>query len=431
MNEQTLRGDDCATSEDDQTLFQESVRRFLQQEVAPHYEQWEADHKLPRALRHRLGEAGLLGVDLPEQLGGFAAGVETCLMICEEISRQGFGGLASGYNIHANIVMPYIHHLGNPAQQACWLPRMAAGEVLGAIAMTEPGAGSDLAAMRASAQKVPGGWKLNGSKVFITNGLLADMVIVCAKTDPSARARGVSLFLVDTALPGFSRGKAIRKIGQHASDTAELFFDDLIVPEDALLGEAGKGFAYLMQELPRERLGVAAQAIGAIEGALHLTLDYVQQRRAFGQRIADFQNTRFALADVRAQLEMGRAYFEKMPAALCPWRNEQHRRSSPQVDAERDAVPLHRPMPAAVWRLRLHPRISNLPLLCGCAHPDHLCGHFRNHERSDRPRHAWACGLSDRQEGTAHERYRCSAGRGDPLRRPNRHRRFWRKPVRL
>jgi alkylation response protein AidB-like acyl-CoA dehydrogenase len=300
-----------APGSDDQALFQDSVRRFLQQEVALHYEQWEADHQLPRALWHRLGEAGLLGVDLPEQLGGCAAGVETCLMICEEISRQGFGGLASGYNIHANIVMPYIHHFGNQAQQAYWLPRMATGEVLGAIAMTEPGAGSDLAAMRTSAQKVPGGWKLNGSKVFITNGLLADMVIVCAKTDPSARARGVSLFLVNTTLPGFSRGKAIRKIGQHASDTAELFFDDLIVPDDALLGEAGKGFAYLMQELPRERLGVAAQAIGAIDGALQLTLDYVQQRRAFGQRIADFQNSRFTLAEVRAQLEMGRAYFEK------------------------------------------------------------------------------------------------------------------------
>ncbi|MBY4675347.1 acyl-CoA dehydrogenase family protein [Marinobacterium arenosum] len=311
MNVQAQPVADTGVGDEDKALFEEMVRRILEQEVAPDYERWEQAHQLPRELWYRLGEAGLLGVDLPEALGGSAAGVEICLMICEEISRQGFGGLASGYNIHANIVMPYILHLGSEAQQQYWLPRMASGEVLGAIAMTEPGAGSDLAAMRSTAERVDGGWKLNGAKVFITNGQLADMVIVCAKTDPSAGARGVSLFLVDTSLPGFSRGKSIRKIGQHASDTAELFFDDLIVPDDALLGEAGKGFVYLMQELPRERLGVGAQALGAIEGALQLTLDYVQQRRAFGQRIADFQNTRFTLAEVRAQLEMGCAYFNQ------------------------------------------------------------------------------------------------------------------------
>ena len=311
MNTQMHNLNHEAAEDEDRALFQEMVRRILQQEVAPDYEEWEAAHQLPREVWCKLGEAGLLGVDLPEALGGSGAGVEICLMICEEISRQGFGGLASGYNIHANIVIPYLLHLGSDAQQQYWLPRMASGEVLGAIAMTEPGAGSDLAAMRTTAEKVESGWKLNGTKVFITNGQLADMVIVCAKTDPTAGARGVSLFLVDTRLPGFSRGKSIRKIGQHASDTAELFFDDLIVPDDALLGDAGKGFAYLMQELPRERLGVAAQALGAIEGAMQLTLEYVQERHAFGQRIADFQNSRFTLAQVRAELEMGRAYFNQ------------------------------------------------------------------------------------------------------------------------
>jgi len=298
-------------SDEDRTAFQDMVRRILQQEVAPDYDAWEEAGQLPRELWCRLGEAGLLGVDLPESLGGSEAGADICLMICEEISRQGFGGLASGYNIHANIVIPYLLHLGTEVQQQRWLPGMASGAVLGAIAMTEPGAGSDLAAMRTRAERVDGGWKLNGTKVFITNGLLADMVIVCAKTDPAAGARGVSLFLVDTCLPGFSRGKPIRKIGQHASDTAELFFEDLVVPEDALLREAGQGFVYLMQELPRERLGVGAQALGAIEGALALTLEYVQERRAFGQRIGDFQNTRFMLAQIRAELEMGRAYFNQ------------------------------------------------------------------------------------------------------------------------
>ncbi|WP_445156610.1 acyl-CoA dehydrogenase family protein [Halomonas sp. E14] len=298
--------------QDDLTpLFHDTIRRFLEQEVAPHYEAWEAAGEMPRSLWHKLGEAGLLGIDLPEALGGSAADFAIVQLALEEISRQGFGGLASAYNIHANIVMPYLLHIATPAQRERWLPAMASGEVIGAIAMTEPGAGSDLAAMKTRASRTDDGWRLDGSKIFITNGQVADLVIVCAKTDPAAGARGVSLFLVDTTLAGFSRGQPIKKIGQHASDTAELFFDDLRLPEEALLGEEGAGFAYLMQELPRERLGVAAQALGAMEGALALTLDYVRERRAFGRAVGDFQNTRFALAEVRAQIDMGRAYFEQ------------------------------------------------------------------------------------------------------------------------
>ena len=292
-------------------LFQAMIVRALEQEVTPFYEQWEEAGEIPRQLWHTLGQAGMLGIDMPEEYGGAAASFEVSQLAIEEIARMGFGGLASGYNIHANIVMPYILHLGNEQQKQAWLPAMISGQVLGAIAMTEPGAGSDLAAMRTTAERTEGGWRINGAKVFITNGLHADMVIVCAKTDPKAGAKGVSLFLVDTSLPGFSRGKGIKKIGQHASDTAELFFSDLVVPEESLLGEEGKGFAYLMQELPRERLGVGAQAIGASEGALALTLDYVQQRQAFGQRIADFQNTRFKLAEARARIDMARAYLNQ------------------------------------------------------------------------------------------------------------------------
>ncbi len=295
----------------DTELFQAMIVRALEQEVTPFYEQWEEAGEIPRSLWNTLGQAGMLGIDMPEEYGGAAASFEVSQLAIEEIARMGFGGLASGYNIHANIVMPYILHLGNEQQKQAWLPAMISGEVLGAIAMTEPGAGSDLAAMRTTAERTESGWRINGAKVFITNGLHADLVIVCAKTDPKAGAKGVSLFLVDTRLPGFSRGKGIKKIGQHASDTAELFFSDLIVPEEALLGEEGKGFAYLMQELPRERLGVGAQAIGASEGALALTLDYVQQRQAFGQRIADFQNTRFKLAEARARIDMARAYLNQ------------------------------------------------------------------------------------------------------------------------
>jgi len=303
------------TPQDDLTpLFHDTICRFLDQEVAPHYEAWEAAGEVPRELWHRLGDTGLLGIDMPEALGGSGADFAITQLALEAISRRGFGGLTSAYNIHANIVMPYLLHIATPAQQQRWLPAMASGKAVGAIAMTEPGAGSDLAAMKTRARRTESGWRLDGGKIFITNGQVADLVIACAKTDPEAGARGVSLFLVDTTLPGFSRGQPIKKIGQHASDTAELFFDGIELPEEALLGEEGAGFAYLMQELPRERLGVGAQALGAMEGALALTLEYVQERRAFGQRIGDFQNTRFTLAEVRAQIDMGRAYFEQCVA---------------------------------------------------------------------------------------------------------------------
>ncbi len=292
-------------------LFHDMIRRFLEQEIAPHYTAWEEAGEVPRSLWQRLGEAGLLGIDMPETMGGAGADFAITQLAVEEISRHGFGGLASAYNIHANIVMPYLLHIGTPQQQQRWLPAMASGDAIGALAMSEPGAGSDLANMKTRARRSSDGWRLDGGKIFITNGQVADMVIVCAKTDPQAGAKGVSLFLVDTSLPGFSRGQPIKKIGQHASDTAELFFDGLELPADALLGEEGSGFAYLMQELPRERLGVGAQALGAMEGALALTLEYVKERRAFGQRVGDFQNTRFTLAGVQADIELGRAYLEK------------------------------------------------------------------------------------------------------------------------
>lgn len=297
---------------DEQTtdLFHAMIKRCLSQEVAPYYDNWEAAGEIPRSLWQALGAAGLLGIDLDEIHGGAGADIAITQLALEELSRQGFGGLASAYNIHANIVMPYLQNLGTAAQCGRWLPAMARGDALGAIAMTEPHAGSDLASMRTRAKRTNAGWELSGSKIFITNGQFADLVIVCAKTDPSAGSKGVSLFLVDTRLPGFSRGKPIKKIGQHASDTAELAFDQMQLPPDALLGEEGAGFRYLMQELPRERLGVGAQALGAVGGALALTLEYVQQRQAFGQRVAEFQNTRFTLAEIKAQLDVARAYFE-------------------------------------------------------------------------------------------------------------------------
>lgn len=290
------------------TIYRDMVKRALEAEVAPFYDDWERTGALPKALWQTLGAAGLLGVDMPEEYGAAGASFEVAQLVVDEIARQGFGGLASSYNIHANIVIPYIAAYGRRAQKEQWLPALIRGDKVAAIAMTEPSTGSDLAALRTRAVRDGEEWVINGAKIFITNGCHADLVIVCAKTDLNAGAKGVSLFLVDSTLAGFSRGAGIKKIGQHASDTAELFFDDLRVPASALLGEENQGFAYLMQELPRERIGVAAQAVGSAQGALALTLDYVQQRQAFGQRIADFQNARFKLAELKAQLELCKAY---------------------------------------------------------------------------------------------------------------------------
>lgn len=295
-------------------LFRDMVLRFLEQEVEPHFEEWEKNHNTPREFWNTMGQAGLLGVDMPEEYGSAGTSFDVCQMIMWELSRLGYGGLASNYNIHANIVAPYINNIGTPAQKQQWLPKMISGEAVGAIGMTEPGAGSDLAALRTTAIKNGDDYIINGSKVFITNGSQADIVIVAAKTDPTAGAKGVSLFLVDTRLAGFSTGSKIEKIGQHTSDTAELFFSDLRVPADALLGEEGKGFVYLMEELCRERLGCSVQAVGAAQGALEITIEYVKERKAFGQAVSQFQNTRFKLAQVKTEIALCKALLDEYSA---------------------------------------------------------------------------------------------------------------------
>ncbi len=293
------------------TLFRDMARRAMEQEIAPHFEEWEAAHAVPRDIWNTLGAAGLLCPDMPEEFGAAAADPQVTFAILEEMSRMGFGGIATGYSIHSNIVAPYINNFGTEEQKNHWLPRMVSGEVLGALAMTEPGAGSDVQGIRTNAVKDGDEWVLNGSKIFITNGMLADLVIVAAITDPGKGAKGTSLFLVDANLPGFERGQKIEKLGQHTSDTAELFFQDVRLPESALLGELNKGFVIMMTELPRERLGIAAQAVAAAEGALELTVNYVLERKAFGQTIASFQNTRFKLAEVKTEIALNRAFLDK------------------------------------------------------------------------------------------------------------------------
>jgi acyl-CoA dehydrogenase len=298
-----------AVDVDELTLFRDMARRAFEQEITPHYEAWEEERQVPRTLWNRLGEAGLLCPDMDEQYGGAGTTPHVTLAMIEELSEMGFGGFASGYGIHNNIVAPYIRRHGSGGQKSNWLPRMARGEVVGALAMTEPGAGSDVQGIRTNAVRDGDEWVLNGSKIFITNGIHADLVIVAAITDPGKGARGTSLFLVDAHSPGFEKSKKIEKIGQHTSDTALLFFNEVRLPATALLGKENRGFVIMMEELPRERLGIAAQAIAASDGALAITVEYVQEREAFGQKIGQFQNTRFKLAEIKTDIAINRAFY--------------------------------------------------------------------------------------------------------------------------
>ena len=299
----------------DLELFRDNFKRYMNEHIAPHYEQWEREGIMPRSVWSSLGENGFLCVDVPEQYGGYGVPTHYSLMLVEESARAGYGALSTAISCHSEIAAPYILHIATEEQKLHWLPKMVSGEVVGAIGMTEPGAGSDLQAIRTSAILQDDHYVLNGSKTFISNGQHADLVVLAVKTDPQARAKGVSLLLVDTHLDGFKKGTNLDKIGLHSQDTSELFFDNVKVPKDQLLGQPGQGFAYLMQELPRERTAIAATALGAIRGAIDVTTKYVKERQAFGQPIANFQNTRFVLAQAKID-ELATAAFYNQNLAL-------------------------------------------------------------------------------------------------------------------
>lgn len=289
-------------------LFRDNVRKFMEKEIAPHYVQWEKEEILPREVWTKLGENGFLCVDMPEEYGGFGASFRLSAIIVEEASRFGFSGLASNLSVHSDIVAPYILHLGSEEQKQKWLPKMVSGEAVGAIGMTEPGAGSDLQGMKTRAEKDGDNYVINGQKTFITNGQHCDVIVLAAKTDPNAGSKGITLFTIDTTLPGFARGRNLEKMGHHCADTSELFFENVRVGADQILGGEGRGFANLMNELPRERLILALGAVAACEGILERTVTYVQERKAFGVSVAQFQNTRFKLAELQAQIAINRAF---------------------------------------------------------------------------------------------------------------------------
>jgi len=289
--------------------FRHSVRRFVEQEVVPYHQTWEEAGVVPRELWRKAGALGLLCPDAPEAYGGLGVDYLYNVIVTEELLRVGATG--PGFLLHSDIVLPYIVHHGTEEQKHHWIPKMISGDVVAALAMSEPGAGSDVQAMQTTAIEDDEGFVLNGQKTFITNGQLCDLVIVAAKTDPSLGAKGVSLFLVDAHLPGFTRGTNLDKVGMKAQDTSELFFDDIRLPKNALLGPVGGGFALLMQELVQERLAVAVMAMASAEAVLDWTITYVNEREAFGRSISKFQNTRFELADVSASVTVGRAFVDR------------------------------------------------------------------------------------------------------------------------
>lgn len=292
---------------DDHELFRDQVRRFVANEIAPHYAEWEKAGVTPRSLWRRAGEEGLLNCALPDPYGlGGDFGHAT--VVIEELAHANFLGI--GFSIHSDMVSPYLLNFGTDAQKERWLPPMTRGEVIGAIALTEPGAGSDLKAIRTRARRDGDSYVLNGQKTFITNGVNAGLAIVLASTDPDLGARGLSLFCVEENLPGYTKGAALDKIGQHSQDTCELYFDDVRVPADCLLGQENAAFEYMTRELARERLAIALRAAASVEGMLDEAAQYTRDRKVFSRRVIDYQNTRFKLANARAQTTMLRVFLD-------------------------------------------------------------------------------------------------------------------------
>lgn len=293
-------------------LFRENVKRFVDAEVTPNYEQWEHEEIFPRELWNKLGEQGLLAVDIPENYGGFGTDFLFSMVIQEEFAKANCGAVGGPMAVHSDIVAHYVLNNGTQEQKLNYLPKMVSGECVGAVAMTEPGAGSDLQGVRTTAKRDGDDYVINGSKTFITNGQHCDMVIVVARTNLEVSgAKGTTLFMVDTTTPGFQRGRNLEKIGLHASDTSELFFEDVRVPASTILGELDRGFAVLMGELQRERLSLAIGAVAAAEGVLADTVEYVKERKAFGAPIADLQNTKFKMAEVATEIRIHRSFIEE------------------------------------------------------------------------------------------------------------------------
>ncbi|MEZ4512047.1 MAG: acyl-CoA dehydrogenase family protein [Chloroflexota bacterium] len=297
---------------DEHRMFRDAFRKFAEREIVPHQEQWEKDGIVSREVWRKAGEAGFLCMDVPEEYGGL--GVKDYryhVIVSEELARVGEAGV--GFAIHTDMIVPYITNFGSEAQKARWLPGLVSGDLIASVAMSEPNTGSDLQGVQTTAVKSPDGsyYTVNGQKTFISNGILNDVAVVVAKTDPDQGARGISLIVLERGMEGYERGRNLDKIGMHAQDTAELFFKDVKVPAENLIGQEGHGFYYLMQGLPQERLAIAVGAIAQAEVALAQTIQYCQERTAFGRPIGTFQNSRFKLAEMKTEVEIGRVFADQ------------------------------------------------------------------------------------------------------------------------
>jgi acyl-CoA dehydrogenase len=300
-----------AVYEEEHNQFRETVRRFAASKIAPDFQRWENAGIIERSLWNAGGEAGLLCPQVPEQLGGAGGDFRHNAIVIEELSYSGFAGPATDFSVHSDVCCGYLLSYGSPEQKQKWLPRMVSGETVCAIAMTEPGTGSDLQGIRTRAVREGDQFVISGQKTFISNGQMCDLVIVVVRTAPEGGSRGMSLILVEADRPGFRRGKNLEKLGHLSSDTSELFFDDVRVPVTNVLGASGGAMGALMSELPQERLTIALHSIAAAQKAFDLTKDYVRQRNAFGSPIGSFQNTRFKLADLKSDLAVGWAYVDQ------------------------------------------------------------------------------------------------------------------------
>lgn len=296
--------------ESEHEMFRNTMRRFIDKEIAPYHKQWEDAGIVPREVWLKAGEQGFLGMDVPEEYGGGGLpDFRYAVIMTEELARSNNTG--PGFSLHNDVAIPYILNYANAEQKARWLPKFCTGEEILAIAMTEPSGGTDLAGMKTRAIRNGDDYILNGSKTFITNGINADKVIVACKTDPTKSHDGMSLIMVERGMEGFSRGRNLEKVGWHAQDTAELFFENVRVPAENLIGEEGMGFMYLVSQLPQERLIIAIGALAAAEAALSWTVDYCQERTAFNRPIGTFQNSRFKLAEMKTEIEIGRVFVDR------------------------------------------------------------------------------------------------------------------------
>ena len=292
---------------EDHAIFRASVRQFVHDHLFPHLDRWETEGVVDRSFWQACGTFGLIGPQISAAYGGAGLDYRFNAIVAEEM---GYSGQLNGVVLQSDVIVPYVAHYGSEAVRTAWLPGLLSGDIIAAIAMTEPGAGSDLQGIRTAAKCDGDDYVINGSKLFITNGVQADVVVVVARTDPDAGAKGISLILVETDRPGFERGRKLDKIGNRSADTAELFFHDVRVPASNLLGEPGRGFVYLMEQLPQERLSIAVAAQASAQRAFDEAVAFARQRPAFGQTVIDFQNTRFALADMKARLQAGWAHLD-------------------------------------------------------------------------------------------------------------------------